>query len=147
MRREMCCFSLRPAGIKFPSHYPLEQHGISLLSSEFWYFLKRASQFQGSACSELMELFFYLFVCFFFNLRLLLDNSYFPSQRVCLSRILFFRRIRRVCERSEREKKKTLFSSFPTFSSPEPPGGLARGPADSRDAVFEVLDFRTSGHL
>ena len=61
-------FCVRPAGLKFPGHYPLEFDGISLLyrSSEFWYLLlKRASQFKGSACSELMELLF-LSVCLFF---------------------------------------------------------------------------------
>ena len=65
MRREMCRFYVRPAGLKFPGHYPREQHGISLLSSEFWYLLiKWASQFKDSACSELMELPF-VFVCLF----------------------------------------------------------------------------------
>ena len=65
MRREMCRFSVRPAGLKFPCYYPREKQGISFLSSEFWYLLiKWASQFKDSACSELMEL---LFVCCFFN--------------------------------------------------------------------------------
>ena len=56
----------------------------------------------------------YLFVYCFFNWRLLVDNFYFPSWPIYLSGVLFFRRIRRVCKGSEREKKKTLFSSFPT---------------------------------
>ena len=59
----------------------------------------------------------HLFVCCFFNWRLLADNFYYPSWRICLSGVLFLRRIRQVCERSEREKKKTQFSSFPTSTS------------------------------
>ena len=62
---------------------------------------------------ELPFVFACLFVGSLIAWRVLADNFYFPSWRICPSGVLFFRRIRRVCERSESEKKKKTIFFFP----------------------------------
>ena len=117
MRREMCRFYVRPAGLKFPGHYPREQHGISLLSSEFWYLLiKWASQFKDSACSELMELPFVFACLFVVSLIDVYSQIIFIFQVGESARpvFCFFDESGEYASEVRARKRKKLFSSFPT---------------------------------